>query len=168
MRERCNNPRKQFAAWHGRGIKVCTEWEDFTTFREWALSHGYAENLSIDRIDNNKGYCPENCRWVTWDVQLENRGNDNLRQLTAFGRTQSYRKWSKEFGVETENIRNRIYAGWSPEDAVSLPVHSESAKNFKDKPQTKDVADKPEMRRPTVSVAARIRSAYPELIKENN
>ena len=73
MRERCNNPHKQFAAWHGRGIKVCTEWDDFAVFREWALSHGYSEGLSIDRIDNDKGYTPSNCRWVTMKEQNANR-----------------------------------------------------------------------------------------------
>lgn len=58
----------------GRGITVCAEWlHDFATFRDWALSHGYQEGLSIDRIDNDKGYSPNNCRWATMKEQRHNR-----------------------------------------------------------------------------------------------
>jgi hypothetical protein len=51
--------------YYGKGIRVCQEWQNFDTFREWALASGYGKNLSIDRVDSNKGYCPENCEWVT-------------------------------------------------------------------------------------------------------
>lgn len=66
MRQRCENPnRTAYPLYGGKGVKVCDEWNDYTRFKEWALSHGYADNLSIDRIDPAKGYCPENCRWLT-------------------------------------------------------------------------------------------------------
>ena len=58
-----------------RGITVCDEWLVFENFRDWALSHGYKEDLQIDRIDNDKGYCPENCRWVTPKENVNNRRN---------------------------------------------------------------------------------------------
>ena len=58
-----------------RGITVCSEWLVFENFRDWALSHGYKEGLQIDRIDNDKGYCPENCRWVTPKENVNNRRN---------------------------------------------------------------------------------------------
>ena len=58
-----------------RGIKVCDDWLVFENFRDWALSHGYKEGLQIDRIDNGKGYCPENCRWVTPKENVNNRRN---------------------------------------------------------------------------------------------
>lgn len=58
-----------------RGITVCDEWLVFENFRDWALSHGYKEGLQIDRRDNDKGYCPENCRWVTPKENVNNRRN---------------------------------------------------------------------------------------------
>ena len=67
MKQRCGNPKAtEFSAYGGRGIKVSPEWEsDFAVFREWAIAHGYADNLTIDRIDNDKGYFPDNCQWLT-------------------------------------------------------------------------------------------------------
>lgn len=75
MKDRCNNPnRRAYWDYGDRGIHVCQEWsEDFIAFKEWALTHGYRDDLTIDRIDNNKGYYPDNCRWVTQAEQNRNR-----------------------------------------------------------------------------------------------
>lgn len=75
MKQRCNNSNAtEYSIYGDRGIKVCDEWEhDFLNFYNWSIKHGYNENLTIDRIDVNKGYNPDNCRWVTWDIQSTNR-----------------------------------------------------------------------------------------------
>ena len=75
MRQRCYNPNiKNYANYGGRGITVCDEWRNsFEAFRDWALANGYCDDLSIDRIDNDKGYSPDNCRWATSQTQALNR-----------------------------------------------------------------------------------------------
>lgn len=75
MKFRCYSPKHcHYEYYGGRGIKVCDEWKsDFMAFYDWAISHGYEESLTIDRIDVNGNYCPENCRWVTKQIQSINR-----------------------------------------------------------------------------------------------
>nr|WTB12094.1 HNH endonuclease [Streptomyces antimycoticus] len=73
MRFRCSSPNTRSAhRYVGRGITVCDEWQDFAVFRDWALANGYADGKEIDRRDNDRGYSPDNCRWVT---KLENLAN---------------------------------------------------------------------------------------------
>lgn len=75
MKTRCLcTSNQRYHRYGGRGITVCAEWHSFMPFYEWAIVNGYKENLTIDRVDNNGNYCPENCRWVTNHENLMNRG----------------------------------------------------------------------------------------------
>lgn len=125
MKQRCN-PQTGKPLYYSRGITVCEEWEDFLTFREWALTHGYEEGLTIDRIDNNKGYCPENCRWVTMQDQQNNRRNNAL--VTIGEKTQTVAQWCRELGVDRSHIGNKVQRlGYTNEQAVRATIKELSA-----------------------------------------
>lgn len=80
MKNRCNNHKTpMFYRYGGRGIKVCKKWNKFLAFKKWALRNGYNSNLTIDKIDNNKGYFPGNCQWITKN-ENSTKGNDETRR----------------------------------------------------------------------------------------
>ena len=80
-RQRCSNPKhRNYNRYGGRGIRVCEEWiKDTGAFIEWALTHGYRDNLTLDRIDNDGDYCPENCQWITAAENSSKRKLDNRK-----------------------------------------------------------------------------------------
>lgn len=122
MKARCNRPTAQkYNRYGGRGIKLCDEWQTFENFHEWAINNGYAENLSIDRIDNDKGYYPENCRWATNIEQANN--TSKTRRVNAFGETHTIREWSAITGVDFKLISRRLAKGWEPEPALTVPKY---------------------------------------------
>lgn len=121
IRQRCNNPNcKIYKNYGGRGIKICNEWNDYNNFKEWAINNGYKENLSIDRIDVNGNYTPENCRWTTSKVQANNKRNNRL--LTLNGTTKTMSEWSEETGIKVATIWDRLNKGWSVEKTLSQKV----------------------------------------------
>ena len=73
-RQRCRNPKApDYTIYGARGVTFAPVWDDFAAFREWAMSNGYRDDLTLDRIDPDGGYCPDNCRWVTWKEQRHNQ-----------------------------------------------------------------------------------------------
>ena len=121
MIQRCENPNdKGFFRYGGRGITVCEEWANsFEAFRDWALANGYRDDLTIDRIDNDGNYCPENCRWATARTQANN--TRKTRFLTYKGETHSVTEWGRILGIKqsTLNMRLNKYK-WSIEKALSI------------------------------------------------
>ena len=107
MIQRCTNPNSTyFPRYGGRGITVCHEWRTRNNFKDWALSHGYRNDLTIDRIDNDKGYSPDNCRWVTPSQNCCNRSTTHF--VTAFGKRQSLMEWSRELNISYNTLKKRV------------------------------------------------------------
>lgn len=117
MKARCFNPNdSRFKDYGGRGITVCDEWIRFEGFRAWAMSSGYADNLTIDRIDNDGNYCPENCRWTTNKQQANNKRTN--RMVTHNGKTQTIKQWADELGINYNTLYTRLVQyGWTVEKA---------------------------------------------------
>lgn len=102
LRERCNNPNNiGYADYGGRGITCCDEWSRFEPFFQWAMSHGYRYGLQIDRIDNDKGYNPENYRWVTPSENSNNRRSNVLLKVDGVSKTQ--KQWAEHIGC-SDNV----------------------------------------------------------------
>ena len=123
MLDRCRNPNSP--AWRnygGRGISVCDEWKaDYAAFRSWALRSGYGDGLSIDRIDNGKGYEPANCRWVPRSEQSRNRRTNIL--ITIGGVTKLKTDWARGCGLaDSGGIEQRLKRGWPLEKACTFPA----------------------------------------------
>lgn len=117
MRMRCKHNGKY---WGAKGIKVCEEWEDFKVFQKWALEHGYTENLTIDRMDSSKDYCPENCRWATYKQQANNTSRNRI--IVINGEARNLNEWLKIYNTVTKStVFKRVRKGWSFEKAITTP-----------------------------------------------
>ena len=120
MKHRCYNVLdKHYKFYGGKGIKVCDEWlEDFINFYNWAITNGYREDLTIDRIDVNGNYEPENCRWATAKEQANNRSNN--RFVTYNEETHTLSEWSKITGIKSDTLLKRINLyKWSIQRALT-------------------------------------------------
>jgi hypothetical protein len=117
MKCRCNDPRnKDFPHYGGRGITVSPVWNDFVQFRDWAFSSGYSDNLTLDRIDTNGNYCPQNCRWATPKEQANNRTNN--RKISYHGETKNISEWAKHFDIEPSLFHAAIRRGRTVDEIV--------------------------------------------------
>ena len=129
MRERCRTKGSSgYKKYGAKGIRVCNEWESFETFRDWAYANGYADDLSIDRIDPKGNYEPSNCRWVTQKVQQNNRSN-NIK-LTYNGETKSIIEWAAFLNVPVRKLYSRYYLKWSTDRIIEQPFRKSPTKKY--------------------------------------
>ena len=134
IKDRCyNSHNSSFKNYGGRGITVCEEWlnkehykgshnatKGFMAFKEWALANGYQDNLTIDRIDNNKGYSPENCRWVTNKVQSNNRRSNHF--ITYEGITKTIAEWADYLKVNQATLYQRLCRNNNVDEVFSKKI----------------------------------------------
>lgn len=127
MKYRCNNPNcHAYENYGGRGIRVCDEWNgSFLSFMCWANEAGYKEGLSLDRIDVNGNYTPDNCRWATAKIQTNNQRNNRLLEYNDEIHTVS--EWSEITGISRSAIYGRLKCGWSIDMALTKPVQTRLA-----------------------------------------
>lgn len=121
MKRRCYNPNSDWwELYGGKGVRVCDEWlgkYGFINFRDWALSNGYADNLTIDRINSDGNYEPSNCRWAT--PKEQNFNTNRTLFATINGVTKPMMEWCEEYGIAYQCVRARLRRGWSIETAIT-------------------------------------------------
>lgn len=123
MKRRCNDKTDpHYDNYGGRGIKVCDEWAtDFNSFLEWVSKTRVDDDLTLERIDVNGDYCPDNCTWVDRKSQANNRTSNLV--FTYKGETKNLMQWCEDLGLKYVTIYSRIYRnGWDFEKAITTPV----------------------------------------------
>lgn len=125
MKSRCfNKKNKAYYRYGGKGITVCDEWLDFEVFRAWSLKNGYDPNAprgmcTIDRIDNSKGYYPENCRWASSKTQMSNVSYNRI--IEKDGETHTIAEWADLYNIPYDRLYQRLMRGWDLETAATKP-----------------------------------------------
>lgn len=123
---------REYQNYGGRGIGVCKEWlgeNGAKNFIDWAYSNGYSDDLTLDRIDVNKGYSPDNCRWITNKEQQSNRRDNHL--ITYNGRTQTISQWAEELGMSSKSFEKRIRVWKDIKRAIETPVQKTTFKDLR-------------------------------------
>ncbi|SNY19276.1 hypothetical protein SAMN06265827_10592 [Orenia metallireducens] len=125
IKQRClNESCDSYKNYGDRGITFCKEWSEFKNFRKWALSNGYKNNLTIERIDVNSNYSPSNCKWITKSEQSMNRRNSI--EITYKNKTKPLKEWvailPDELNLNYNTIFSRLDRGWSIEKAFETPL----------------------------------------------
>lgn len=107
MKERCNNPHnKHYSYYGGKGVAVCEEWTEYAPFRDWSIKNGYSGGLSIDRIDPNKGYSPDNCRWIT--ISENSRKASKKHIITVNGISKNCAEWETSLNLGRNAVTHWI------------------------------------------------------------
>lgn len=127
MRNRCNNINNtSYSNYGGRGITVCKRWDSFENFKT-DVGNPPTPQHTLDRINNDLGYSPENCRWATHVEQARNSRKNHI--LTVNGISQCLSRWGEQIGVSGITISKRLSRGWSPEEAVGVKERSKKRSN---------------------------------------
>lgn len=124
MKERClNENHKNYDIYGGRGITISDEWiRSFETFYQWSVSHGYNDSLTLDRVDVDTGYTPDNCRWVSQKEQCNNTRRNIVVRIGD--ETRTLKQWTELLGLKYCTIVSRVRRGWDPVKALTAPVRS--------------------------------------------
>ena len=132
MKHRCENPNNEtYNYYGGKGICVCREWQDFYLFEKWSLNNGYGDHLTIDRIDENKDYCPENCRWT--DMTTQNNHKSNNKYLEYKGEVKTLAEWCRELNLSYHRTKARLnVCGWTVEQAFDTEKYKTPIKEEND------------------------------------
>lgn len=123
IKERCFNKNcEAYKYYGGRGITVCDEWKNnFQNFYDWAMSNGYKDDLTIERIDFNGNYCPANCKWIPRSEQTKNRRN--VHKITYKGKTQSLSDWARELNISFNTLYQRVITSkWNITKSFEKPI----------------------------------------------
>lgn len=122
IKSRCNNQNAHnYSNYGGRGITISGLWDkEFIEFYRWSMENGYNDSLTIDRINSNDGYNPENCQWVDYKTQARNRSNTRLIEYN--GKSMCLKDWSDELGINYNSLQTRLNNNWTIQDAFEIPI----------------------------------------------
>jgi len=121
MIRRCNNPKfHAYYRYGGRGITVALEWKTAANFLRWAMKNGWEKGLQLERRNNDKGYRPDNCCFVTSRKNCRNRRDNRILEFNGVKKCVS--EWAEELGIPRGTIKERLRRGWTDEQALSRPV----------------------------------------------
>ena len=132
MKSRCNNKNvPNYSIYGAKGIKVCDEWNKFINFKTWAVNNGYSDNLTLERIDFNKGYNPENCKWATYYEQSRNKRNNVMVEINS--ETMCLKDWCKKLNIDYKNIHRKLKSlNMTPKEYLSTKIETYQTEGMAD------------------------------------
>ncbi|WP_152644819.1 hypothetical protein [Kitasatospora griseola] len=164
MKHRCTSPNTRSAhRYAGRGIAVCEAWQDFEPFRDWALANGYVDGKEIDRIDNNLGYDPDNCRWVTKLENLDNRAKYLPEQLEAWLHVHALGAGCSPYEVIKQALESYLGVSCVGSDRPVMVRHRTQGSSFSGQPPAPSRWPDPSPGRRTRLNSRRCRAGTPAL-----